>query len=55
MTWEIEYTDEFGVWWTALEDTHQDRIAAAVKLLAAHGPALQFPCSSGIPVFVGNQ
>jgi hypothetical protein len=48
MTWEVEYTDEFGGWWTQLEEAQQDRIAATVKLLAAKGPSLPFPYSSGI-------
>ena len=48
MAWEIEYTDEFGGWWTELDEAQQDRIAATVKLLAAQGPALPFPYSSGV-------
>jgi hypothetical protein len=48
MAWEVEYTDEFGQWWAGLEEPQQDRIAAVVKLLAAQGPALPFPYSSGI-------
>lgn len=48
MIWEVEYTDEFGAWWADLEDDASRRIAAAVNLLASHGPALRFPHSSGI-------
>jgi hypothetical protein len=48
MAWEVEYTDEFGVWWTELEETQQDRIAATVALLTTHGPTLEFPHSSGV-------
>lgn len=48
MVWEIEYTDEFGNWWADLSETQQDRIAAAVRLLAAKGPSLPFPFSSGV-------
>jgi hypothetical protein len=48
MVWEVEYTDEFGVWWTELNEMQQDRIAATARLLASQGPALQFPHSSGI-------
>lgn len=33
MAWTVEYTDEFGAWWTELSETQQDRIAATVKLL----------------------
>jgi hypothetical protein len=48
MAWEVEYTDEFGGWWMELEEVQQDRIAATIKLLAAQGPALPLPHSSGI-------
>jgi hypothetical protein len=48
VAWEVEYTDEFGGWWVGLEESQQDRIAATVKLLVTHGPALPFPYSSGI-------
>ena len=48
MVWEVEYTDEFGDWWTSLGEAQQDRITATVKLLAAQGPKLAFPHSSGI-------
>ena len=48
MAWTVEYTDEFGDWWTELSDTQQDRVAATVKLLEESGPSLPFPFSSGI-------
>lgn len=48
MAWEVECTGEFGVWWMGLEDAASKRVAAAADLLAAHGPALEFPHSSGI-------
>ncbi len=48
MPWEVEYTDEFGTWWGGLTEAQQDRLAATVRLLAGHGPALGFPYSSGI-------
>jgi len=48
MTWEVECTDEFGVWWAALDDDASTWVVASVNLLATHGPALQFPHSSGI-------
>jgi hypothetical protein len=48
MTWEVEFTDEFGVWWMDLEDYASKRVAAAINLLATDGPSLQFPHSSGI-------
>ena len=48
MAWDVEYTDEFGAWWREREDIHQDGVAATVGLLAATGPSLPFPHSSGI-------
>jgi len=48
MTWEIEYTDEFGEWWSDLSEEEQVSIAASVKLLEECGPNLGFPHSSGI-------
>ena len=39
----MEFTDEFEVWWDSLSEDEQDRIAAGVRLLAAHGPSLGRP------------
>lgn len=41
--WEVEYTDQFEIWWESLAEEDQDRIAAAVRLLASHGPSLGRP------------
>ena len=43
MAWEVEYTDEFGVWWQELSEGDQDVIDAAVRFLQEHGPALGRP------------
>lgn len=48
MTWEVEYTDEFGDWWASLTEAEQESVAASVRLLEERGPALGFPHSSGI-------
>jgi hypothetical protein len=48
MAWAVEYTDEFGDWWSALSETQQDRVAATVRLLEESGPSLPFPFSSGV-------
>lgn len=48
MSWEVEYTDEFGDWWNALNEAEQDTMAAQVLLLEQLGPHLGFPYSSGI-------
>lgn len=46
--WEVEYTDEFGVWWETLTEAAQDSIRPIVKLLEERGVVLPFPYSSGI-------
>lgn len=43
MNWDIEYTDEFGEWWTDLSEGEQSAVAASVKLLGQFGPGLRFP------------
>lgn len=48
MTWEVEFTDEFGDWWDGLTCEEQISVNASVKLLEALGPGLQFPHSTGI-------
>ena len=48
MSWQVEYTDEFGVWWETLDENEQDSIAVYVLLLEQRGSTLPFPYSSGI-------
>ena len=48
MQWEVEYTDEFGAWWDALNDAEQESVRASVRLLGDFGPNLRFPHSSGV-------
>ncbi len=48
MNFEIEYTDEFGDWWSGLSDAEQDEIASVVTVLGELGPYLKFPRSSRI-------
>jgi hypothetical protein len=48
MSWEVEYTDEFGQWWAKLSEAEQESVAASVGLLERLGPRLPFPHSSGI-------
>lgn len=45
---EVEFTDEFGVWWGLLSEGEQDAVAHYVGLLGRVGPQLPFPYSSGI-------
>lgn len=48
MTWDVEYTDEFGAWWAELTELQQEDVTAVVELLGEHGPQLPFPYSSGV-------
>lgn len=48
MGWNVEYTDEFGQWWTMLTEGQQEDLSAVVNLLMEDGPKLAFPYSSGI-------
>lgn len=48
MTWNVEYTDEFGDWWSGLGKSAQEELTAVIELLAEHGPELEFPYSSGM-------
>lgn len=49
MSWNVEYTDEFEIWWLdKLTEDEQDEIAAVVGLLERKGPQLPFPYSSSI-------
>lgn len=48
MTWDVEYTDEFGDWWESLTADEQESIAVSVHLLEDRGPSLGFPHSSAI-------
>ena len=48
MACEVEYTDEFGAWWTGLSDAEQVDVAATITLLEVRDVRLGFPHSSGI-------
>jgi hypothetical protein len=48
MSWEVEFTDEFGSFWNGLDADEQDSIDQVVGLLEARGPSLPFPYSSDI-------
>ncbi len=38
MSWEVEYTDEFETWLTALDAEEQVSAGAVVEVLAEMGP-----------------
>jgi hypothetical protein len=48
VSWNVEYTDEFGSWWRELDERQQDDIAILVSLLQQKGAALPFPYSSSV-------
>jgi hypothetical protein len=43
MTWEVEYTDQFGEWWDTLAEEEQEAVTAAINVLERRGPALGRP------------
>lgn len=43
MAWEVEFTDEFGLWWNGLSAEEQESIAFGVRLLEERGPWLKRP------------
>jgi len=48
MSWDVEYTDEFGMWWTELTEGELEDIAFVVRLLEERGPQLGYPYSSKV-------
>lgn len=48
MSWDVEFTDEFGDWWSGLSEQEKEALDVSVRLLEERGPALGFPHSSGI-------
>ena len=48
MACTVEYTDEFGDWWSRLSEAEQVDVTASVNLLEARDVRLGFPQSSGI-------
>jgi hypothetical protein len=48
MGWEVEYTDEFGVWWAGLSEVEQDAVDVVVRILEERGPHLGYPYSSDV-------
>lgn len=43
MAWEVEFTDEFGVWWNERDADEQTSIDAVVHVLEERGPTLGRP------------
>jgi hypothetical protein len=43
MAWDVEFPDEFELWWNSLTADEQDSVAFGVGLLQAKGPTLARP------------
>ncbi|MFG0247632.1 MAG: type II toxin-antitoxin system RelE/ParE family toxin [Phycisphaeraceae bacterium JB051] len=41
--WQVEFTDEFELWWDELTEAQQDALAASVRVLEQLGPGLSRP------------
>jgi len=48
MAWEVEFSDEFGLWWDGLTAAEQKSVDFTVSLLQELGPMLKMPHSSGV-------
>ena len=48
MEWSVEYSNEFGAWWSELKWSEQADVAAVCDLLADLGPRLPYPYSSAV-------
>jgi len=48
MGWEVEYTDEFGVWWETLTEQEQETPQRMSSELERRGPMLPYPYSSDV-------
>lgn len=48
MAWDVEYTDQFEEWWSTLDESEHESVAAYARLLEEKGPHLKHPYCSGI-------
>lgn len=48
MSWEVEFTDEFGAWWNSLSLEEQKSVATHVEVLSERGPALGRPQADSV-------
>ena len=46
--WEIEFTNEFEVWWDSLNANEQTAVAFSVNLLRESGPQLSRPHADSV-------
>jgi hypothetical protein len=50
VSWEVEFSNEFGHWWGGLNAAEQKSVDFTVTLLQEAGPMLRMPHSSGVEV-----
>ncbi|HMS24897.1 MAG TPA: type II toxin-antitoxin system RelE/ParE family toxin [Acidimicrobiia bacterium] len=48
MSWEILFTDQFGLWWDELSQDQQEALTERVLMLAEVGPSLGRPIVDSI-------
>ena len=48
MAWEVEYTDEFELWWNDPTEDEGVDVASYVEMLEVRGPQLPYPYSSNV-------
>ncbi len=41
--WDVEFTDEFELWWQGLDEDEQESVDVSVRLLEELGPLLSRP------------
>ncbi len=46
--WDVEFTDEFELWWNGLDGDEQVSVDASVRLLQSLGPSLARPYADTI-------
>ena len=44
--WEVEFTDEFELWWESLTEEQRDAVDGRVLVLMNEGPDLDGPSST---------
>ena len=49
MTWDVEYTDEFGDWWGSLTEDAQASLVASVQLLEERHWGIHTAAASMVP------
>jgi hypothetical protein len=48
LSWEVEFSDEFGEWWETLTEDEQIDVDAYIQELERRGPLLPFSYSSDV-------